>query len=409
MGTLHENTTARVFTNIAELATPAEILRDAALVVAADGTVAWHGERAALPAEYASWPTHDLEGAAVVPGLVDAHTHLIWAGDRLDEYVLRSQGASYEEILESGGGIHNTTRATQAASEADLLRTAKQRAEIFLRGGVTSLEVKSGYGMTLEAELKMLRVAKQLADEVPQRIVPTFLAHVVPHGEERAPFVDMVVKELIPEVARQELAVAVDVFCDRGAYTLAEARRVLETAKEHGLEVKAHAEQLSHTGVSRLVAELGGLSADHLEQVTPEDWEKLAEAGTVGTVLPGATILLHKPFPPARAMWDDGVKVAVATDHNPGSSPFYSLALAMQLAQVHGGLSAPEALLAGTAHAADALGRSELGRLAPGSAADFLVLHEPRAYSLLYRWGHVPLRAAYIAGTCRLDLASALA
>jgi imidazolonepropionase len=388
---------SRLFTGISELYAPTPRLTDAALAVA-DGDVVWVGPEAKIPDTYRDWPKTDLGGRGVLPGLVDSHTHLVWAGNRLTEYRQRAAGESYEAILEAGGGIHNTVRATREASEDELVELALKRARIFLAGGVTALEIKSGYGLTLEHELKMLRVIRKLAERTPQRVVSTLLAHVVPQGWQREDYLAMFTRELLPEVARQGLAEAVDVFCDRGAFTLTETRCILEAALEHGSKVKAHAEQLSRTGAARLVAELGGLSADHLEVAAPEDWAALAASGTVGTVLPGAALILRKPFPDARAMWDRGVKVAVATDHNPGSSPLYSLLLALQLATALGGLTLEEALSAGTAHAADALGQGTWGRLRTGSPADFLVVDAPEALQPLYSWGHAPLHGVYIGG-----------
>ncbi len=386
-----------LFTNIGELWTPFERVTEAAIAVR-DGTVSWVGSERELPDEYRGWPATDMGGRGVLPGLVDAHTHLVWAGDRLDEYRLRSKGAAYEEILEAGGGIHNTVSATVAAGEEELLELALERARVFLAGGVTTLEIKSGYGGEPEAELKMLRVIRSLQERVPQRLVPTLLAHVIPQGWERAEYLRVFTQELIPIVAREGLATAVDVFCDVGAFTLPETERIFEAAVSHGLAVKAHAEQLSHTGATELVARFRGLSADHLEEATPQDWQALARAGSVGMILPGATVLLRKRFPDARAMWDAGVKVAVATDHNPGSSHFYSLFLALQLGIAMGGLSVEEALQAGTANAAAALGEPELGRLQAGSPADFLVTGQAGALHPLYTWGTTDLAAVYVAG-----------
>jgi len=387
----------RVFTGISELRTPFKRFENAALAVQ-EGRVAWVGREDALPEPYRSRSKYDLGGRGVVPGLVDSHTHLVWAGDRLEEYAQRARGASYAEILAAGGGIHATTRATRAANEDELLALARKRARSFLKTGVTTLEVKSGYGLEPEHELKMLRVVRRLTEAEPQRFAPTLLAHVVPSGWNRDSYVEMWVRELIPEVARTGLANALDVFVDREAFTLAEAERLWQAALEHGLDIKAHAEQLTHTGAARLVAELGGLSADHLERATPPDWAALAKHGTVGTLLPGAALLLRQPFPGARAMWDAGVTVAVASDHNPGSSPFYNLWLALQLAVALGRLTLEEALQAGTAHAARALARPQLGRLEPGSAADFVVVDSPHALEPLYRWGETPVHAVYVAG-----------
>lgn len=386
-----------VFTEISELRTPARQVHDAALVVD-EGKVAWVGAGKELPERYRSWEHRDLGGNAVLPGLVDSHTHLIWAGNRVDEYGRRSRGEGYEQILAAGGGIHATVAATQAATEDQLLIAAQDRAATLLQDGVTTIEVKSGYGLTIEQELKMLRVARRLGETIPQRIIPTLLAHVAPRDIQREKYLEMFTGELIPEVARQGLAVAVDVFSDEGAFNLEETRAILETARRNGLAVKLHAEQISPTGAARLAAELGALSADHLEQSGPRDWAALAEAGTVGTILPGAAVILRKPFPNARAMWDAGVKVAVATDHNPGSSPLYSLTLALQLSIALGGLNVDEALLAGTAHGADALGRPDLGRLKPGSAADFLVVDGKQGVLPLYSWGANCSRAVYIGG-----------
>lgn len=386
-----------VFSGIGELWTTGTSIASAALAVE-DGRVRWRGAEADLLDPYRSWPHRDLGGKAVLPGLVDSHTHLIWAGSRLEEYRQRSQGASYEAILAAGGGIHATVAATREASEAELVESASERAQLLLADGVTTLEVKSGYGLAVEPELKMLRVARQLELVGPQRIVPTLLAHMVPREKSRPAYLEMFARELIPEVARQGLAVAVDVFCDEGAFGLAETRTILESALENGLAIKLHAEQIAATGAARLAADMGALSADHLERSSPGDWAALAAAGTVGTILPGAAVVLRMPVPNARAMWDAGVKVAVATDHNPGSSPLYRLTLALQLAVALGGLSVDEALLAGTLHAAAALGRPELGSLEPGSAADFAVVDGEEARLPLYAWGGHWLHSVFIGG-----------
>jgi len=387
----------RVFVGIAELYTPFRRLSPAALAVR-NGEISWVGPEWELPEEYRAWPREDLGGRGVLPGLVDAHTHLVYAGDRLDEYVRRARGESYESILESGGGIHATVRATEAASEEELLALARSRLRSLLAGGVTTVEVKSGYGLTLDQELKLLRVVARLRAEGPCRVVPTLLVHTVPLGWDRAAYVRMVTEEMIPHVAAACLAEAVDVFADRGGFTAGEARRILEAAIRHGLQIKAHAEQFTWTGAARLVATMGGLSADHLEASTPEDWQALAESGTAAVVLPGAAVVLRKPLPDARAMWDAGVTVAVATDHNPGSSPLCSLPLALQLAVGLGRLTVEEALVAGTANAARALGRPQAGRLEPGAVADFVVVNSPRALEPLYWWGDLRVHSVYVGG-----------
>jgi imidazolonepropionase len=388
----------RVFTGISELYTPKEGLELAAMAVQ-DGRLVWVGPEPSLPQEYHRWERTDQGGRGVVPGIVDAHTHLVYGGDRLDEYVRRARGESYEAILAAGGGIYATVRATQAASEEELYQSARARAEKFLATGVTTLEIKSGYGLEPQAELRMLQVIQKLKETLPQHVFPSLLAHVVPRGWEREKYVQMFAQELIPEVARAGLAEAVDVFCDQGAFTLSETRKILEVALAHGLKIKVHAEQITQTGAARLAAELGALSADHLEQSTPADWQALARSGTVGTVLPGAAVILREPFPDVRGMWDAGVKVAIATDHNPGSSPLLSPWLGMQLTVSLGGLAAEEALTAHTSHAADALGRGDLGRLEVGSRADFVVVDSPHALKPLYFWGDYAIYAVYIKGS----------
>ncbi|MFN3286681.1 MAG: imidazolonepropionase [bacterium] len=387
----------RLFVGISELFTPFQRIPRAALAVL-EGRVQWVGPEYEVPEDFWRWPREDLGGRGVLPGLVDAHTHLVYAGHRLEEYLRRARGEPYEEILASGGGIHVTVGATQAASEDELLGLARERIQVLLTGGVTTVEVKSGYGLSVEEELRLLRVIRRLGAEGPCRVVPTLLLHTVPSGWKREPYVRVVTDELIPQVAAQGLAEAVDVFCDRGGFTLEETQRILECAVTHGMRVKAHAEQFERTGAARLVAELGGLSADHLEVSTPDDWRVLAQRGTAAVLLPGAAVVLRKPVPNARAMWDAGVTVAVATDHNPGSSPLWSLLLALQLAVSLGGLTVEEALVAGTANAGRALGRPELGRLEPGSPADFVVVDSPQALEAFYWWGRVLVHSVYVGG-----------
>jgi len=387
----------KVFVGIGELYTPTHLIERAALAVQ-NGRVAWVGTEAGLPTQYQSWEKTDLGNRGVVPGLLDSHTHLVYGGNRLNEYLQRARGESYEAILQAGGGIYSTVKATTAASEDELYELAKTRAGKFLATGVSALEIKSGYGLEPQAELKMLRVIRRLKESLPQHIFPTLLAHVVPKSWERSKYVEMFVQELIPEVAKAGLAEAVDVFSDQGAFTLEETRRILESALAHNLKIKVHAEQIAHTGATKLAAELGSLSADHLEQSTPKDWQALAKSGTVGTVLPGAALILRKPFPDTKAMWDAGVKVAIATDHNPGSSPLYNPWLGMQLTMSLGRLSAEEALIAHTVNAALALGQKDLGNLSAGSLADFVVVESERALEPLYHWGDTPIHAVYSSG-----------
>ncbi|MCB9397755.1 MAG: imidazolonepropionase [Acidobacteria bacterium] len=383
-----------VFTGISRLITPTTAFQNAAMVVE-QGKVVWLGRAEDC---VHSGTTIDLGNRAVCPALVDCHTHLVYGGDRFGEYQMRAVGASYEEIMAAGGGIHSTVRATVSSSEEQLLESAVARAQTLIRLGTGTVEIKSGYGLEIEPELKMLRVIRALQDRVALTILPTLLAHVIPKGWERVEYLDMFCRQLMPEVKRQGLAQAVDVFCDAGAFTVAETRQILTCAQNLGFKIKVHAEQLTWTGASALVAELKGLSADHLEQTGPEDWAVMQAAGTVGTLLPGAAYILKKPFPPARKMWDAGLKLAIATDLNPGSSPMPSLFLALQMAMIQGGLSAEEAFLAGTVHAADALGLDDAGRLEVGSRADFLVVDHHDPYWPLYYWGAPHLHAVYLAG-----------
>ncbi|HQV31614.1 MAG TPA: imidazolonepropionase [Calditrichia bacterium] len=386
-----------LFKDISEVYTPLQRIGEAAMAVE-EGIIRWIGAADELPETYRNWPDISLGNRGILPGLIDCHTHLVWGGNRLDEYTRRARGESYEEILEAGGGIYNTVMATRAASEDQLFSLALERAHHFLQEGVTTLEVKSGYGLEPEAELKMLRVVKRLDQHFRQRFFPTLLAHVVPREWDRVDYLRMFCNELIPTVARENLATAVDVFCDRGAFSIAETRKIFEAALDSGLAIKAHAEQLTHSGATRLVAEMKGLSADHLEQTTADDWRALALHGTVGTILPGATVILRKAFPDLGAMRDAGVALAVATDHNPGSSHLYSLMLCLQLASALGGLSVEEALASGTATAGRALGRPELGNLKVASPADFVVVDGPDALSPFYHWGKNCIKQVYVGG-----------
>ncbi len=384
-------------TGVSELYTPEERVEDAAFVVEG-GRFAWVGRSAEAPPAAAALSRVDLGGRGVLPGLVDSHTHLVWDGSRVDEYARRSRGASYEELLAAGGGIHATVRATRAADDDRLLELARRRASAFLRGGVTTLEVKSGYGLTTEEELRQLAVARRLGAEGKQRVTTTLLAHVPDPDLDRARHLDRFVSETVPEAARRGLADAVDVFVDRGAFTLAEARRVLEAGQAAGLQVKAHAEQLTRTGAARLVAALGGVSADHLERATDGDLAALAAAGVVATVLPGAAALLRAGLPAPERFRAAGVRVAVASDHNPGSSPLFGLLPALQLAVAVYGFTVDEALRGATVNAAHALRLSAVGRIAPGAHADFVVADGPEALLPLYAWGEPAVHEVVIGG-----------
>jgi imidazolonepropionase len=361
--------------------------------------IAWAGPEAALPPEAASvrhrWPVH---GRLVTPGLIDCHTHLVFGGDRSAEWEQRLAGASYEEIAAAGGGIRTTVAATRAAPEADLLAGAVQRASALAAGGVTTVEVKSGYGLDLDTELRMLRVARRHGDHLPVDVVTTFLgAHTPPPefaGDPDA-YVDFVCDEVLPAVAAEGLADAVDGFCEAISFSAEQIDRVLAAAARLGLPVKLHADQLTDGGGAALAARHGALSADHLEHASPAGIAALAAAGTVAVLLPGAAYVLgDETAPPVDALRREGVPMAVATDCNPGTSPLVSLPLAMHLACTRFGLSVDEALAGVTTNAARALGLAgEAGVIAPGARADLVVWDAERPAQIVYWLGAAPVHA----------------
>jgi imidazolonepropionase len=353
-------------------------LRDAA--VATDGdAVVWAGRRASIP-DGISGPRLDVEGRAVLPGFVDAHTHLVFAGDRTAEFDARMRGEPY-----AAGGIRTTVAATRAASDAALTATSRRLADEALRSGTTTLEVKSGYGLTVDDEARLLRVAAEVGEDV------TFLgAHVVPDEHARDPdaYVDLVCGRMLDACA--PLARWCDVFCDRGAFDETQARRVLTAGRDRGLGLRIHANQLEHGPGARLAAEMGAASADHMTHLTPADREALAAAGVVATLLPVAELSTRSPWPDARALLEAGVRVALATDCNPGTSFSTSMPLVVALAVTMMGMTPEEAVWSATAGGAAALRRDDVGRIAPGARADLLVLDAPSGVHLAYRPG-VPL------------------
>jgi imidazolonepropionase len=363
-----------LFHDITELFTGSEqgVLRDAAVAIRG-GTVCWVGQSTQAPP---ALERVDCRGLVGLPGLVDCHTHALFAGSRAAEFQRRLAGATYTEILEAGGGILSTVGATRAASLATLRSLLERRLEDMLALGVTTVEVKSGYGLEPDAEMRMLEA--MAAAEHPVEIVPTFLgAHAVPlafRGRREA-YVEQVIREQLPRCA--PLARFVDVYCDRGAFTLDEARAILEAGKAHGLIPRIHAEQVAHTGAAAMAAALGATSADHLEQLDEAGVMAMAEHGTVAVLLPGAQLYLKDPAPPVEALRRAGVPMAVSTDFNPGSSPVRDLWSCATLACLRMGLRVDEALLGITRNAARALGRDELGWLGVGAAADLALLSPP--------------------------------
>ncbi|GGS17872.1 imidazolonepropionase [Deinococcus knuensis] len=395
--------TETLFTNISQLVTPGVgvqrgaamrdliVIPDAAMLVSG-GVIRWVGPRADAPGMVQE---HDLGGVAVVPGLIDPHTHAVWAGDRLADFEARVQGVPYEEILARGGGIRSSMRDTGAASVDELVTLARPRLEALRSSGATTVEVKSGYGMDFDAELRMLQAVRALQAEF--QLVPTLLIHVPP-TEGRAEYVQTVCHDLIPGVARDGLATAVDVFTEREAFTVDETRAILQAAQAHGLQTKLHADQFHAIGGTELACELGALSVDHLEASGPAQIAALAASNTVATILPGVTLHLGLPAAPGRALIDVGAAVAVGTDLNPGSSPVFSTQLALALAVRLCRLTPAEALTASTVNAAAALGLSDRGALAPGQGADFLALHSPDWRDLPYTLGANPVREVWVSG-----------
>lgn len=375
------------------------LIVDGAIAVEND-LIAWVGPLADCPQPFLSAPRTSFAGRLVTPGLLDCHTHIVHGGHRAREFEMRLEGASYEEVARAGGGIVSTVSATRGASEQDLLAAARTRAEALIGEGVSVIEVKSGYGLDLETELKMLRVARALGDVVPVRIVTSFLgAHAVPKGMEADAYITDICIPTLQAAHREGLVDAVDGFCEGIAFSPDQIERVFEAARSLGLPVKLHAEQLSHLGGTALAARYGALSADHVEYATQADAALLAEAGSVAVLLPGAFYTLHEEQkPPVQAFRDHKVPMAVATDWNPGSSPMGSLLLAMNMACTLFGLTPAEALAGTTRNAARALGLADCGQIAPGLRADLAIWDVEEPAELAYRIGVNPLHRGIIGG-----------
>ena len=368
-----------------------------AAIVVEQGTVRWVGPHAELPTEFASLPAHDGGDALVTPGLVDCHTHLVYGGQRANEFAMRLAGASYEEVAKAGGGIVSSVRATREASEDELFASASQRLQSLLAEGVCAIEIKSGYGLALAHERKQLRVARRLGLEHGVTVRTTFLgAHALPpeYAGRSGDYIDLVCKEMLPVLAAEGLVDAVDVFCERIAFSLAETERVFQAAQALGLPVKLHAEQLSDMGGAALAARYGALSCDHIEHLSAEGIEAMRAAGTVAVLLPGAYYTLRDThLPPIAALREAGVPMAVSTDHNPGTSPALSLLLMANMACTLFRLTVPEALAGITTHAARALGLQDThGLIASGRPANFVLWPFADAAELAYWFGHKPAR-----------------
>ena len=393
--------------NLASMAAGYGELRDGAIGVAA-GRIAWIGPRAQAPSAAV---VHDCAGRWLTPGLIDCHTHIVHAGNRSDEFEARLNGATYEEISAAGGGIMSTVRATREASDDELLRQSLPRILTLLAEGVTTIEIKSGYGLTFEAEAKMLRVARRLGALLPVDVATTFLgAHALPpeYAGRADDYVAHICEHMLPQLAALGLVDAVDAFCERIGFSNAQAERVFAAARMHGLPVKLHAEQLSDQRGAELVARFKGLSADHLEHLTDAGIAAMAGAGTVAVLLPGAYYFLRDTTPPpVAALRAAGVPMAVATDCNPGTSPMTSLLLAMNMACTLWRLTPQEALAGVTINAARALGReADIGSLEVGKRADFALWDIARPADLSYAIGLNPCRAVVNAGVLRAPVVS---
>jgi len=386
-----------VLRNISQLATcsadaeqqDAGLINNAALVFE-DKRIVWTGTEQQLPEQFAAHESIDCGQRLVIPGLIDCHTHLCFGGWRGDEFEMRLQGRSYQEIAAAGGGIRSTVAATRAESPEELVSKALTALKGMLDLGVTTVECKSGYGLEQAAELKQLQVYRQLDEQQPVDLVSTFLgAHMIPdeYQHQREDYIRLLCEVLIPAVSNQNLARFCDIFVEQGAFSVAEARRIMETAKQAGLGLKIHADQLSSGGGAQLAAELAAVSAEHLEYADSEGIKALASAGTVAVSLPLASLYLREAYLPARDMLQAGVRVAVATDFNPGSAPSYHLPLAMTLACINQQMTPQEVLMGVTTVAARAIAAERrIGSLLPGFEADIAIIDAASVNHWLYHF-----------------------
>ncbi|MCT6698807.1 imidazolonepropionase [Rheinheimera sp. 4Y26] len=381
---------------------PYGTISDGALAVK-DGIIAWCGPKAELPpCDLLSTPLYDGQGQWLLPGFIDCHTHLVYAGSRANEFEMRLNGASYQDIAAAGGGIKSTVAATRAASHEELFVLGKDRLNALLSQGVTTVEIKSGYGLDLASEQKILEVAKLLDEHHPIAIEKTFLgAHALPaeYANNSDGYIKLVVETMLPALHQLGLVDAVDVFCEGIGFSVAQSRLLFEKAQSLGLPVKAHAEQLSALGGASLVAEFAGLSADHIEYLTENDVKAMAAAGTVAVLLPGAFYFLRETkMPPVGLLRQYQVPIAISTDLNPGTSPLCNLPLMLNMACTLFKLTPEEALKGITVHAAKALGKTDRGVLATGKKADFALYAISQPAELCYQFGVSQLKQLIVNG-----------
>jgi imidazolonepropionase len=377
-----------------------ETIRDGGMMIR-DGKIDIVGSSVEIEKNVGDAEVVDAGGRVVLPGFVDAHTHLVFDGDRLEDFERRARGETYEQIAKAGGGIWSTVEKTRAASESDLLAQAKRHAEWFLRCGTTTVEAKSGYGLTLDDELKILRVIRQLKQETALEIVPTFLgAHAVPREMRADEYVDLVINEMLPRVASEKLAEFCDVFCERGYFDIQRSRQILSAARKLGLKLRIHADQLANFGSAKLAAELHATTADHLEKTDEQGIAALESASVQPVLLPGSVYTLGSiGYPRARKMIGAGLAVVIATDFNPGSSPTTSMPMVLSLACTQMKMSPAEAITAATINAAYSLNRGDkIGSLERGKLANFAIFDCEDYRELAYWFGFSQTHSVYIKG-----------
>ena len=386
----------RVGAEMGELA----IIRDGGMLIR-DGKIELVGLSDEIEKESRGAEIVDARGRVVLPGFVDAHTHLVFAGNRLDDFERRARGESYEQISKAAGGIWSTVEKTRAASEHDLLVEAKKRADWFLRCGTTTIEAKSGYGLTLEDELTILRVMRSLNKQSSLEIVPTFLgAHAVPRGMDTDEYIGLMIDQMLPHIAREKLAAFCDVFCERGYFDVEQSRKILTAARKLGLRLRIHADQLSNLGEAKLAAELKAATADHLEKTDEQGIAAMKSAGVQPVLLPGSVYAVGSSgYPRAREMIEAGLAVVLATDFNPGSSPTASMPMILSLACTQMKMSPPEAVTAATINAAHSLNRGDkVGSLERGKLANFSVFDCADYRELAYWFGIPQTHSVYAKG-----------
>jgi imidazolonepropionase len=390
----------RVATELSELG----IIRDGGMLVC-DGKIEKVGPSDEIEKNAGDAEVVDAGGRVVMPGFVDAHTHLVFAGNRLNDFDRRARGETYEQIAKAGGGIWSTVEKTRAASEADLLAQAKQHANWFLRCGTTTVEAKSGYGLTVEDELKILRVMRRLKDAVPLEIVPTFLgAHAVPRELSTDQYLGILITEMLPRVAAERLAEFCDVFCERGYFNIDQSRKILSAAKKVGLSLRGHVDQLTNSGGAKLMAEMCATAADHLEQTDEQGIAALRKANVQPVLLPGSVYALGSSrYPRAREMIEARLAIVLATDFNPGSSPTPSMPMVLSLACTQMKMSPAEAITASTVNAAYSLNRGDsIGSLEPGKVANFVIFDCEDYRELPYWFGMPQTHSVFVRGECAL-------